>query len=264
MSKPSLKIFITSFVLALFLHLAALSLYAQEAYKIDEIMNPRCELSEVLQIDPPPWGKFATALLNNSEFRGAIVVYGLEGYAARYAKDVRERFGNFVGVAAKRLVTIYGGLAEDVRMELWVVPKGAAELKSNFVEDTKSARKFDTYTYWGDVCSSGRYPALAEFAEALKRRPEWQGYIVIRPHRNKPGVSVGDADWDLDGYVSRRQALRRTTKDKSYLVRKFGLSPARLKAVVGDNDDWTHAELWLVPPGAELPTSKAQMLMRRR
>ena len=242
----------------------AARLDAQETYKIDEIIKPRCDLSEVPQIDPPPWGKFAGALQNNAEFRGAIVVYGLEGYAVRYAKDVRKRFNNSVAIAAERLIIVYGGHAEDMRMELWIIPKGAAEPKSNFVEDTRSAREFDIYEYLGgEICGSGRLPALAEFAGALKQRPEWEGYIVIRPHRNKRGVSIGDEGWDSDGYVSRRQALRRVADDKRYLVKKFGLSAARLKAVVGEKDDWTHAELWLVPPGAEPPVSKTQRLTKK-
>lgn len=266
MSRPGLKKIAAPFVMLLCLHFVAARLRAQEAYKVAEIENPRCDLSEVPPLDPPPGGRFATVMRDTPEAGGAIIVFDTKkGSAARYAQHVKDRLIRFAGVAAERLVTIYGGVSENPRLELWIIPKGATEPKSNFVEDRKNASQFDRYIYWdGEYCGGGRFPALAEFAKELKKLANWQGYIVIRPHRNKRGVSEGDADWDSDGHVSRRQALRRIAVDKSYLVRKFGLSPARLRAVIGDNDDWTHAELWLVPPGAELPASKAQSLTKKR
>lgn len=254
MRKPNLKIFITSLILLLCLHFTTTKLNAQQAYKIDEINNPRCDLSEVPPIDPPPYGKFATTLRDNPEFRGAIVVYGLQGKALRYAKDVRERFNNVAGIAKERLAPIYGGYVEGLRMELWVIPKGAAEPKFNSVEDAKSARKFDTYIYLNDECNGGRSSALTEFAEALKKQLGWQGYIIIHPHTNRR-INTDDPT----GFISRQQALRRVVKDKTYLIRKYGIDSTRLKAVVGDNDKWTYAELWLVPPGAEPPMAKSSI-----
>jgi hypothetical protein len=246
------KRFVKSFVLLpaalVCLHLAAAGLRAQEAYRLVEVKSPRCDLSEVPPIDPPPGGAFATTLNNNPEFRGAVVVYGLEGYARSYAEQIRERMNNFSGVDAARLVTVYGGHEEETRLELWVIPKGAAEPKSNYVEDTQRARLFATYSYWkGDYCGNGRGPALAAFAEALKRRPGWRGHIVVRRHRNT--VRPGERDWDPDGNVSLRRALRRAAKDKLSLV-KLRVPAAQVKASVGADAGWTHAELWLVPPGA--------------
>ena len=255
MRKPSGKLFVPSLAVLFCLHLAAARLAAQEAYKIDEIKNPRCDLSEVPPIDPG--AKFATALYKDPEARGAIVMYGLEADARVYAEEIRERLNNYSGTSRDRLVTIYGGPAEDMRMELWVIPRGAAEPKSNFVEETKGAREFAEYGYLdGDACPSEREPALKIFAEELKRRPEWQGQIILRLHRNPRGMSEWSDGWDPDGRVSRRQALRRTAKDKLSLV-KLGVPPSRVEAVVRDDDKWTHAELWLVAPGAEPPAAKA-------
>lgn len=255
MRKRCDKLFALRLAVLLCIHLTAAGLAAQEAYKIDEAKNPRCDLSEVPPIDPPPHGKFATALYGNPEARGAVVVYdSLEGQAKGYAEQIRERLINYSGVDAKRLRTLYGGPAEGMRMELWIIPKGAAEPRADFVEDTSRAREFDRYSYMGgDVCPPSRPLALKVFAEKLKQRPEWQGYIVVRPHRNRRGASAGDDDWDADGHVSRREALLRAAVDKRHLVRKFGLSGVRIKALVGDDDTWTHAELWLVPPGAYGP-----------
>jgi hypothetical protein len=260
-----LKIFSISFVLVLCLQVTAATCKAQAAYKIDEIENPRCDLSEVPPLDPPPYGKFATALRDRPDDRGAIVMYGLQGEAGVYAKQVKYRLIHMAGVASERLVIIYGGYSENSRMELWIISKEAVEPKFNVVVDNKNAQKFDLYAYWdGYACGSGRLPALDELAKTLKERPDWQGYIVIRPHRNKRGMRDWAEGWDPDGFVSRQQALRRVAQDKRYLVKKSGISPSRLKAVVGDNDKWTHAELWLVPPGVELTASEVRSLTKKR
>jgi hypothetical protein len=264
MFKPSLEKLFKLFVLVLCLDFAAARLTAQEAYQVTAIENPRCDLSEVPPLDPPPGGRFATILRDTPEAKGAIVVFNIQGRAEGYAQYVKERLVNFAGVSAQQLVTIYGGNSDNLRLELWIIPKGAAEPGSNFVEDWKTARQFDGYIYWdAEYCGGDRLSALAGFAKKLKEMTDWQGYIVIRPHINKRGVSIRNEGWDPDGNVSRQQALRRVTKDKRYLVKKFGLSAARLKAVVGEKDGWTHAELWLVPPGAEPPVSKAQRLTRK-
>lgn len=264
MHKPGLKIFISSLALLLCLHFAAGKLTAQEAYKLDETTNLRCDLSEVPQITDPPVPIFK-ALDENKEAQVAIIVYGMEGFARRYARDVKRWLVEVRGVNAERLVTLYGGSSEKRRLELWLIPQGARLPKVNALDDQNFAVQFDTYGYWhGDYCGSDRPAALAEFAEALKRQPRWQGYIVIRPHRNKRGVSAGDEGWDPDGHVSRQQAMRRLTKDKSYLVKKFGLAPIRVKAVVGDDDEWTHSEIWLVPPGTKSPIPGAKNLKRER
>lgn len=264
MSAPGIKKIMTSFVLVLCLHFTAASFRAQEAYKVDETTYLRCDLSEVPQITDPPMPIFK-ALDENKEAQVAIIVYGMEGFARRYAKDVRRWLSEVRGVNPERLVTLFGGSSDKPRLELWLVPQGASLPTVNSFVDNRNAIQFDSYAYWkGEFCGDGRLLALNEFAEVLNERLDWQGYIVIRPHGNKRGVGAGDAGWDADGYVSRRQALRRIAKDKSYLVRKFGLSPKRLKAVVGADNEWTHAELWLVPPGAELPAANAQSLIKGR
>ncbi|HEX8706922.1 MAG TPA: hypothetical protein VF723_01565 [Pyrinomonadaceae bacterium] len=160
------------------LHLIAGEAGAQSAYKIDETAYLRCDLSEVPQVTDSPSPIFV-ALNANAEARAALIVYGMPGWSLRYAKSVRRWLSQVRGIAPERLIALYGGPVETPRMELWLVPRGAAlpELKSSL--DDKQATLFDRYVYWrGDYCGSGRPPSLAEFAEALKRRPGWRGYIV--------------------------------------------------------------------------------------
>jgi hypothetical protein len=51
------------------------------------------------------------------------------------------------------------------------------------------------------------------------------------------------------------EALRRVAADKIYLVKRFGLPPSSIKAVAGDRDERTHAELRLAPPGSGVKNS---------
>jgi hypothetical protein len=238
---------------------------AQEAFKVDDITNPRCDLSEVPTLSPAPWGRFTATLSDNGELRGAIVVYGMPGLSARYAKNVKEWLVSSSGIRAERLVTVYGGQdkelaaigrgpADNLRMEMWAIPKGATTPPSGDVDAKGQALHFDTYTYTdGELCDGGRRPALRELAEALRQRSTWKAYFILRLHQNKRGTSPGDRDWDPDGNVSRHRASNRVAADKQYLIRNFGVAPSRLMAMVGDNDEWTHVELWLVPPGAGPP-----------
>jgi len=256
--KQFLNLIVTRMALLTCLLFSATSLSAQEAYKIDEAINPRCDLSEVPQVTDTPMPLFK-ALAENRAAKVAIIVHGMPGAARVYGKDVKRWLTEERGVDPARLVALYGGASNEMRLELWLIPQGASPPKVMPDEDYKTATHFDSYAYQGgEMCDAGRLPALDEFAEMLKKRPDWHGSIVVRPHINKRGVKPGDAEWDPDGLVSRQEALRRAAKDKRYLVRKFGLSPARLTAVVGDNDTWTHAELWLVPPGAETPVAKTK------
>ena len=253
MRGSRIKRLLSSLTLALCLNFFAIGLCAQEASKIDEVIKPRCDLSEAPQItDPPPNGRIFAALDADKSAQAAIVVYGMEGDARRYAEKVKRWLTKARGVEAARLVQLYGGPSDERRLELWLVPHGASLPRVNNVADDKRAIQFASFSYWsGEYCGSERFPALRTFAEALGRLPGWQGYIIVRPHRNPRRKGMGDEGWDPDGYLSRRQALRRAARDRLYTIRKFGLSPARLRAVVGDKDDWTHAELWLVPPGVE-------------
>lgn len=258
MYKSQLKLSLKCLSLILCLLSVATNLKAQEAFKVDEAVNPRCDLSEVPQIVDPPMPLFI-ALNEHKEAQAAIIVYGMQGTARRYAERVRRWLSDVRGIEMKRLVTLYGGASDVLRLELWIIPQGARLPVVNAADDYKKSARFDTYGYWdGELCGSERLGALAGFAESLKLRPHWQGYIVVRPHRNRRGMRTGDENWGPDGYISRQQAGRRATKDRRYLLKKFGLDPARIKVVVGDRDEWTHAELWLVPPGAEPPVRQNQ------
>jgi hypothetical protein len=223
--------------------------YAQQAYKIDDMTRPRCDLGEVPQITDDSAPIFA-ALANHPAAKAAVVVYGLPGEAIVYARNVRRWLTGSRGIVSERLLDIYGGPAASLRLELWLVPVGAAPPTAAPPAVEGRVTLFDRYDYWpGEYCGPDRPPSLNVFAETLKSMPGWSGTIVVRPHVNRRGARAGDEHWD-ESPLTRRDALRRAAEDRLHLVRQLGLGPARIRAVVGAPGEWAHAELWLIPPAA--------------
>lgn len=239
--------------LLLLLSLTCGAARGQKAYKIDETDYTRCDLSEVSQVTDEPMPIFVE-LGKHPEAKAAVVVYAdLPGEALSYARHVRRWLTEARGVAAARLLEVYGGFAEEKRLELWLVPAGAVPPTAATGFARAGVTLFDSYSYWGgESCSYEREDALEVFAETLKRMHGWRGTLVVRPHLNRRGLTFNDEGWD---YVplNRRRALRQAAADRLHLIRQLGLEPARIRAVVGARGEWSHAELWLIPP----PSAKA-------
>ena len=218
----------------------------QRAYKIDETENTRCAIGEVAQITDPDEPVFV-ALGAHADARVAVVVYGPQaGDASTYARQVSAWLTDSRGVSADRLLEVYGGAAAKRRLDLWLVPAGAEPPRGAPPVSRAAVTLSDRYSYeGGEMCEADREPALAVFAETLKRLPGWSGTIVVRPHVNPRG-SKDDDSWNPP--LTRRQALRRAAEDRRRLVGQLGLDPARIRALVGPSDSWAHGELWLVPP----------------
>ena len=227
----------------------------QQAYKIDEVTRARCDLGEVPQITDDSSTVFA-ALAGHPDAKAAVVVYGLPGESIVYARNVRRWLTGSRGIVSERLLDIYGGPAYERRLELWLVPAGAAPPPAAPPAARGRVTLFDTYSYWpGEYCGPDRPPALQGFAETLKGMPGWRGTIVLRPHVNRRGLRPGENDWD-ESPLTRRGALRRAAEDRLYLSVQLGIDPARIRAVVGPSDSWAHAELWLIPPAPATPAGR--------
>lgn len=229
----------------------------QQAYKIDETDYTRCDLSEVNVVNDLGGAVFK-ALAERPEAKAAIVVYSRRtGDAMRYARWVREWMSGARGVRPERLSEVYGGYAAKRRLEFWLVPAGAEPLRDAPPVARVGVTLFDRYSYYpGESCPETRLPALEAFAETLKRLPGWRGTIVMRPHVNRHGARGGDKDFDYSP-LTRRRAARRAAEDRLHLIRRLGLDPARIRAVVGASDSsWAHGELWLVPPAPPPPSGR--------
>lgn len=97
-----------------------------------------------------------------------------------------------------------------------------------------SARQVDAF---GDIQTSDLLARLDNFAIELQNTPQSRGFIVGYAQANKfPG-------WPM----------RRTLWCKNYLVGGRGLDAARIVIVNGGFRDDVRFELWVEPPGAELP-----------
>lgn len=224
----------------------------QRAYKVEETEYTRCDLSEVSQVTDEPMS-IVVELDRHPGAKAAVVVYASEpGEALAYARHVSRWLTRSRAVPAERLVEVYGGFAGRKRLELWLVP-ARAEPPAAPALTRAGVTLFGRYNYWGgESCSHEREVALEVFAETLKRMPGWRGTVVVRPHLNRRGLRPADEGWD-DAPLDRRGALRQAAADRLRLVRQLGLDPGRIKAVVGAGSDWSHAELWLVPPPAPAP-----------
>ena len=226
----------------------------ERAYKIDEVPHTRCNVSEIPQVTDPPMPLFVE-LDRRPTAKAAVVVYASwPGEALSYARHVTRWLNEARGVAAERLSEVYGGYAEERRLEIWLVPEAAEPPRPADAFTPAGVTLFDTYSYWGgEDCYYERAVALEVFAETLKRMPGWRGTLVVRPHLNRRGLTPNDEGWD-DGQMNRRQALRQAVKDRLRLVRQLGLDPSRIRAVVGARSDWSSAELWLIPPASAAKT----------
>lgn len=235
-------------LLLLSLACAAAARGQQRAYKIDETTYTRCDLSEIPQLTDSSMPVFVE-LEKRPGARVAVVVYASRpGEAMSYARHVGRWLTNARGVGAGRVVEVYGGFAVQKRVELWLVPAGAEPPRAAPVSARVGVTLFGTFNYWGgESCQYERADALEVFAETLKLMPGWRGTLVVRPHLNRRGLTPGDEGWD-EAALNRRGALRRAAADRLHLVRQLGLDPARIKAVVGARGEWSHAELWLIPP----------------
>ena len=258
----SLRLFVTQSVLLLFLLLpAAARVHAQEPtqagppapkaerfYDSRNNRGPRFDLSE----EPGVFRYLEQERPKRPHDKVVYVGYGKLGEVARYLKAVREWLRDRGGVPDDLIVTFDGGREKEFRYEVWLVPPGAAlpEVAGPPPEDENAPLEFAVYHY-ASVCEEcGNWTTLDALVEELKKRPQRRAYLEFYPCGRGARFSFADA---------RREALRRAAKDKLSLV-KAGVPPAQIKAVVGDKDMWTHAELWLVPPGAEPPTTKAKTL----
>jgi hypothetical protein len=113
-----------------------------------------------------------------------------------------------------------------------------------------SPRIPEASNYWQDV---SEYPLgyLEAFGQELQKHPRASGYLIAYKtvHRDRPGAS--------------RSMLR---KEQNFLVKEFGIKPARIKTIDGGYRERRTMELWIVQEHDAVPiiTSYRYSLRRRR
>jgi hypothetical protein len=211
---------------------------------------------------------FATVLNEESASHGFIVVYGAKhkfpGWPMRRAGNMRIYLHSTRGLDTSRFTVVNAGLRDDTDFELWVVPPGADPPAKPFdisllMSGEKTAQPFDRFTVMepGDTWESDDgdphpdAPYLYQYlAEVLRSDPGLRACVI--------GYSASRG--------SRAAARRIASRAKLTVAKSHAIDVGRVVALGGGRRDYKTIELWLVPPGAELPkpTPAARAPRRRR
>ena len=210
---------------------------------------------------------FAIELQHAPDAKGYIVAYGAKnkfpGWPVRNARDSRQFLLNYRGIPAARLDVLNGGVRDDNRLELWLVPPGAKFNVKPFdvsllMSGERTPLPFDRFDvlergdYFAPETDRDSYPneayIYAYFAEALRADPGLRGCIIA--------------------YASRRGSLAASRRiaalAKATVVKSQAIDVRRLAAFGGGRRRYKAVELWLVPPGSPLPRPTPDVFRTRR
>lgn len=210
---------------------------------------------------------FAVQLQNEPGTRAFIMIYrSRRDFPSSYSR-LAGRIKNYLvqsrGIAVERIVTIDGGVAPSLVQELWIVPIGATpkprdDIYTDQFIDTTSAWKFDEYYYLSakDIAEYWFYDVdpLEAFAEALRKYPDSQAYILAYPEYYR-----------INGHLDPPStALKMLRTEKARLVNKYQIAPSRIKVMNGGYRKRRQVELWIVPRGEHAPIATPNAFPKMR
>ena len=105
---------------------------------------------------------------------------------------------------------------------------------------TSPIRKFDEF---GDIKCEDEMARLDNFAIQLQHEPQARGVIIFYGGKMFRGR-----------LPKRGEAEARAARLKPYLVRRRGIPTNQVMVINGGYAEEWRAELWIIPPGASLPT----------
>jgi len=112
-----------------------------------------------------------------------------------------------------------------------------------FVRGSGQAGIFDKFDAFGDIKCEDEYARLDNFAIQLQHEPQAKGVIIFYGGKT------------FRGKLPRRgDAEARAARLKPYLVRRRGIPSNQVIVINGGYDEEWHAELWIVPSGATMPS----------
>jgi hypothetical protein len=227
---------------------------------------------------------FAIQLQNEPGVRGFIIVYrtrrDLPGLSSRLAGRIKGYLVYLRGIPAERVITVDGGEAECLTQELWIAPAGTAptprgDAYSNQIIDTETALKFDEYYYpqpqdtgLDEVEYEGN--SLEAFAEALRKQPRSQGYIIVYPQYYVERWDASLVDENIKRlrrrlhFDSPGTAQRVLRAVKNELVNKYRIASSRVKVMDGGYRRLREVELWIVPNGVHAPIPTPNTFPKKR
>jgi hypothetical protein len=257
-------------LLTVFVLFAALPAEAQNpARKFDEFGD--IQYSDLIaRLD-----NFAIQLQQEPDTRGFIVIYrtrrDLPGLSHRLAMRMKEYLFYTRGLGPDRLVTVDGGVAENLVQEFWIAlpgttPQPRSDARIGYLESHDSAWKFDEQGYlprahypkFGirfDVEREAEY--LETYANAVKQKPgQIACLIAYAQYTRKPRF----VDYAGD-YQPRREtrldpagtARKHLAQQRKFLINVYGLPASRIKTIDGGYRKSRAIEFWIVPEGEPLP-----------
>lgn len=212
---------------------------------------------------------FAIELQNTPPSKGFIVVYAAKnkfpGWPLRRANLSLDYLVSTRGLDAARLSVFNGGLRDETTFELWAVNAGA-ELPvkpfdiSLLMVGEKTPLLFDRFPivergepneFESDGSAMFRLDSVGlyePFIEMLRHDPTLRGSVITyAAPRSKRG-----ADRKLAARV------------KTAITKAFAIDVSRISSLGGGKREVKMLELWLVPPGAELPKPTPTVHPKRR
>jgi hypothetical protein len=186
-----------------------------------------------------------------------IIAYGPEGEGPDTGRTVleliKDYFINTRGLEPQRVKTIYAGRNSDLkelRIQLWIVPKGARPPKPQKNETNIETFKglFDDMRMWDDF-GVYREPEMgpgiggattAGFADMLHQQKDAVAYIV--------GFNGKDA---MPG------AWRRVAQERIDDLKRYNLDAGRFKIVFGGQREATGVQFWIAPKDSPPPVTDA-------
>ena len=229
---------------------------------------------------------YAVQLMDEPEAKGFIVIYRTRRDLPGLSHSLAMRMKNYLvatrGVLKERLVTVDGGVAENLIQELWIVPSGSAptprsEARIGTLQDPDTAWKFDEagflpVQYYRRFGISQQGDADVEYLEAYanevkKKRDRLACIIVYAQYNRRPGLVDYPGDYEpirdvrLDSFgTARRQIMR----ERETLMKGYGFPSSRIKTIDGGYRKRRSIEYWIVPEGEPFPIPTPNSFPPRR
>jgi hypothetical protein len=223
--------------------------------KLDEFGSLRyCDLSARLD-------NFHVMLQTTPGAEATVIAYGPDGHlpgaAGQSLERIKDYLVNIRGIDPAQLKTVYGGRNSDLKqpkVELWVVPKGAAqpepekhessvETFQGLFDDREVDDNFDLF-FEDEVGAGLASTTDASFVDILQQQQKSAvGYVVVYS-----GADLTPGAW-------RRLGQRQIDHFKS-----FNIDSSRLKLIFGGHQKESRMQLWILPKNAPPPVREAKEL----
>lgn len=229
------------------------------------------------------------ALQENPTSKGYIIDYrdkGLPfGYSIRFQTKLQNFLARYFELPPKRFKIINGGVGNERKTQLWIVPSGSKlpiiDSVNEKFEFDKSAL-FDSFNYpepfnsgccgIDDYQHEEKNASLDRFAQILKENPTAKAYIIFygqfctdcssSVRYSRSGKYLGlKPDIYLD---SPRTITRILRKEKNYLLKRHGIASSKVITINGGYRKWQAIELWIVSKDGNIPKSKPETFPKKR